>query len=90
VRDHHLLIDWKLFFSTPFAGKREIVGFGQNGSAIYEDIRDYPAPAIRFREDDAEIAALRQKEKGDWNALTIEEKKTRNVELLSIAFVTLS
>merc|ERR1719244_1622262 len=34
-----------------------------------------PFPAIRFKEDVGEIAALREKEKGDWKKLTKEEKK---------------
>ena len=29
----------------------------------------------RFKEDNAEIAMLREKEKGDWKKLTLEEKK---------------
>jgi len=33
-------------------------------------------PAIRFREDDAAVTALRAKEKGDWKQLTLDEKKT--------------
>eukprot|EP00914_Ancora_sagittata_P007078 GHVO01014044.1.p1 GENE.GHVO01014044.1~~GHVO01014044.1.p1 ORF type:complete len:195 (-),score=11.29 GHVO01014044.1:467-1051(-) len=60
----------------PRIGSREVVGFGQNGSAIYHDLREYPCPAVRFREDDEVIAALREKEKGDWSLLTIDEKKT--------------
>lgn len=30
----------------------------------------------RFRENTKEILALREKEKGDWKSLTLEEKKT--------------
>ncbi|ELU14233.1 hypothetical protein CAPTEDRAFT_220890 [Capitella teleta] len=60
----------------PRIGKREIVGFGQNGSAVYHDLREYPCPAIRFRESDEVITALREKEKGDWSLLTLDEKKT--------------
>ncbi|XP_071528846.1 cytochrome c oxidase subunit 4 isoform 2, mitochondrial-like [Panulirus ornatus] len=32
-------------------------------------------PAIRFKEDTLDIQALREKEKGDWKKLTLEEKK---------------
>merc|ERR1711872_878745 len=56
-------------------GKREIVGFGGNGEATYIDSVMAPFPAIRFKEDVGEIAALREKEKGDWKKLTKEEKK---------------
>jgi len=56
-------------------GKREVVGFGGNGEATYIDSVMAPFPAIRFKEDVGEIAALREKEKGDWKKLTKEEKK---------------
>lgn len=56
-------------------GKREIVGHGWNGTACYADRTDYPMPAVRFREDTPEICALREKEKGDWKKLSLEEKK---------------
>ena len=56
-------------------GKREIVGYGWNGTACYADRVDYPMPAIRFREPTNEINALREKEKQDWKKLSIEEKK---------------
>ncbi|XP_046386716.1 cytochrome c oxidase subunit 4 isoform 1, mitochondrial-like [Ischnura elegans] len=56
-------------------GNREIVGFGYNGQANYMDRADFPLPAIRFRENTPDIQALREKEKGDWKKLTIEEKK---------------
>lgn len=36
-------------------GNREIVGFGINGQANYQDRADFPLPAVRFREDTAEI-----------------------------------
>ncbi|XP_077283336.1 cytochrome c oxidase subunit 4 isoform 1, mitochondrial-like [Arctopsyche grandis] len=57
-------------------GSREIVGHGMNGQANYQDRIDYPMPSIRFREDTADVKALREKEKGDWRKLTVEEKKT--------------
>jgi len=56
-------------------GKREIVGHGHNGMPIYIDRLDYPYPAIRFREDDAFALKLKEKEKGDWKKLSVEEKK---------------
>lgn len=56
-------------------GKREVVGFGFNGGLNYVDREDFPMPAIRFKESNNEIVVLREKEKGDWKKLTIEEKK---------------
>jgi len=56
-------------------GKREVVGFGYNGEESYIDDVMFPFPAIRFKEDTAEISMLREKEKGDWKKLTLEEKK---------------
>ncbi|XP_035205660.1 cytochrome c oxidase subunit 4 isoform 1, mitochondrial-like [Stegodyphus dumicola] len=56
-------------------GNRDVVGFGVNGSYTYVDRADYPMPAIRFRENTPESQALREKEKGDWKKLTLEEKK---------------
>ncbi|XP_055906948.1 cytochrome c oxidase subunit 4 isoform 1, mitochondrial [Eupeodes corollae] len=56
-------------------GKREIVGYGWNGSANYRDRVDYPMPAIRFREPTNEILCLRAKEQQDWKKLSIEEKR---------------
>ncbi|XP_014294328.1 cytochrome c oxidase subunit 4 isoform 1, mitochondrial [Halyomorpha halys] len=56
-------------------GTREIVGFGFNGVPNYVDRADFPLPAIRFRPDTPDIKALREKEKGDWKALSIGEKK---------------
>ncbi|CAG9860169.1 unnamed protein product [Phyllotreta striolata] len=56
-------------------GKREIVGYGFNGEPNYVDRSDFPLPAIRWKEPNADILALREKEKGDWNKLSIEEKK---------------
>ena len=58
-----------------FPGNRDIVGFGVNGNPAYADREDYPAPAIRFMENTPEILALREKEKGDWKSLTLDEKK---------------
>jgi len=70
------LIQARLYHGRALIGKREVVGFGTNGSYSYIDRPDYPYPAIRFREDNQELVALRAKEKGDWKSLTLDEKKT--------------
>jgi len=57
------------------AAGREYVAFFISGEPAYADRLDYPFPAIRFRKMDAEFKALRQKEKGDWKNLSLEEKK---------------
>jgi len=64
------------YYGKKFIGSREVVGYGTNGSYNYIDRVEMPFPAIRFREDTPEIKVLREKEKGDWRNLTIEEKKT--------------
>lgn len=56
-------------------GKREVVGYGVNGDEHYIDRLDFPMPAIRFKEPTADILALREKEKGDWKKLSMDEKK---------------
>jgi len=56
-------------------GSREVVGWGTNGEATYFDVLVAPFPAIRWREDTPEIKALKDKEKGDWKKLSIEDKK---------------
>ena len=56
-------------------GNRDWVGFGLGGDATYQDRHGYPFPAIRFKENSNELIALREKEKGDWRKLTLEEKK---------------
>jgi len=56
-------------------GNREVVGYGFNGQPFYADRDDFPMPAIRWREPTNEIKALREKEKGDWKQLSLEEKK---------------
>lgn len=56
-------------------GKREVVGFGVNGTESYVDTAQAPFPAIRFKEESPEIAKIIAKEKGDWKKLTLEEKK---------------
>jgi len=57
------------------AAGREYVAFFISGEPAYADRLDYPFPAIRFRKMDAEFKALRQKEKGDWKNLSLEDKK---------------
>ncbi|GMT28855.1 hypothetical protein PFISCL1PPCAC_20152, partial [Pristionchus fissidentatus] len=54
---------------------REVVGYGQSGEPNYVDRYDYWYPAIRFRNEDATIAPVREKEKGDWKNLSVDEKK---------------
>lgn len=56
-------------------GKREVVGYGWNGLPVYADRVDYPMPAIRFKEPTPDVLALREKEKGDWKKLSLQEKK---------------
>ncbi|XP_011865837.1 PREDICTED: cytochrome c oxidase subunit 4 isoform 1, mitochondrial-like [Vollenhovia emeryi] len=56
-------------------GNRDVVGFGYNGDPTYIDRIDFPCPAVRWRENTPDIMALREKEKGDWRKLSIEEKK---------------
>ena len=60
-----------------FTGDRDIVGSGPGGDPFYVDQEDFPCPAIRFGKNTPEIMALREKEKGDWKSLTLEEKKRR-------------
>lgn len=36
-------------------GKREIVGYGMNGSPLYVDRPDFPLPAIRWKEPSADL-----------------------------------
>jgi len=54
---------------------RDIVGYGLNGEPVYFDSITYPFPGVRFMKNTPEILALREKEKGDWNKLSLEEKK---------------
>ena len=63
-----------LFFIT-LSGNRDIVGYGWNGNPVYGDREEYPFPAIRFKENTPDVLALREKEKGDWKALSKEDKK---------------
>ncbi|KAH3774488.1 cytochrome c oxidase subunit 4 isoform 1, mitochondrial-like [Dreissena polymorpha] len=59
----------------PQIGNRDIVGPSIWTSHDYHDTPDQPYPAVRFAENTSEVLALRAKEKGDWNSLTMEEKK---------------
>ncbi|XP_014254211.1 cytochrome c oxidase subunit 4 isoform 1, mitochondrial-like [Cimex lectularius] len=56
-------------------GTREVVGYGINGTPSYWDLEMFPYPAVRFREITPNIKALKEKEKGNWKSLTIDEKK---------------
>jgi len=63
------------YYGKAKIGKREIVGYGLTGAYEYFDRMDYPYPAIRFREITGDLIALKEKEKGDWKKLSLEEKK---------------
>ena len=63
-------------YSRETIGNREWVGYGHFGTACYLDTITCPFPSVRWKENTNEILALREKEKGDWRKLTIEEKKT--------------
>ncbi|KAF5291927.1 hypothetical protein FQA39_LY14159 [Lamprigera yunnana] len=56
-------------------GNRDVVGHGMNGQPLYVDRGDVPMPSLRWKENTPDVLALRDKEKGDWNKLSIEEKK---------------
>ncbi|XP_012221014.1 cytochrome c oxidase subunit 4 isoform 1, mitochondrial [Linepithema humile] len=56
-------------------GNRDVVGFGYNGEPVYVDRVDFPCPAIRWKENTPDVMALREKEKGDWKKLSVEEKR---------------
>lgn len=62
-------------YTNSMCGKREYVGFGLNGSPIYVDLITHPMPAIRFKEANHDICALRKKEQDDWKNLTKDEIK---------------
>ena len=46
-----------------------------NSEPIYIDTTDFPMPAIRYKEVTPDIQALKEKEKGDWKKLSIQDKK---------------
>jgi cytochrome c oxidase subunit 4 len=75
IRNAPAAARWSSSDAASKIGSREIVGYGWNGQPIYYDRVDYPMPAIRFREDSKEIKVLREKEKGDWKKLSLEERK---------------
>lgn len=56
-------------------GNREVVGFGFNGIPSYADRLEFPFPAVRFKPTLPDVQVIREKEKGDWKKLSIEEKK---------------
>lgn len=56
-------------------GNRDVVGHGINGTYSYVDHIAFPMPAVRWKENTPEVMALRDKEKGDWKKLSIEDKK---------------
>jgi cytochrome c oxidase subunit 4 len=70
---HHVEFDRKSVY--PRIGNREIVGFGRNGEPSYYDAPDSPLPGIRWKEDTPELKKLREKARGDWSALSLDEKK---------------
>lgn len=59
----------------PKLGNRDIVGPSFSITFDYHDMPSYPAPSVRWAPNTPEVLALRQKELGDWNTLTLEEKK---------------
>ncbi|XP_014679842.1 PREDICTED: cytochrome c oxidase subunit 4 isoform 1, mitochondrial-like [Priapulus caudatus] len=56
-------------------GNRDIVGFGHNGEPTYEDRPDYPCPAVRFHENSADVLTMREREKGGWKELSLDDKR---------------
>ncbi|KAI4487077.1 hypothetical protein M0802_012066 [Mischocyttarus mexicanus] len=69
----HLIRNYNQELAT--IGNRDIVGPGHNNGYTYIDRTDFPMPALRFKANTPDVLALREKEKGDWRKLTIEEKK---------------
>ncbi|XP_026479793.1 cytochrome c oxidase subunit 4 isoform 1, mitochondrial-like [Ctenocephalides felis] len=63
------------YYNRGIIGNREVVGYGLNGSYSYYESTMFPFPAVRWMENTPEIMALREKEKGDWRKMTVEEKK---------------
>lgn len=47
------------------------------------DRPEFPLPAVRFGENTKEVLALREKEKGDWKNLSLDEKKKCNYLIMS-------
>ncbi|KAL2722773.1 hypothetical protein V1478_009636, partial [Vespula squamosa] len=65
----------KSHYALSTIGNRDIVGSGYNNTSTYVDRTDFPMPAIRFKANTPDVLALREKEKGDWKKLSIDEKK---------------
>ncbi|KAL1463161.1 hypothetical protein WDU94_014942 [Cyamophila willieti] len=63
------------WINRAFIGNREVVGHGKNGIAGYSDNVFYPFPAIRYKVFECDLLLLREKEKGHWNSLTLDEKR---------------
>jgi len=59
----------------PKVGNRDIVAEGINSTPFYVDLTIIPMAAVRFGENTPEVLARREKEKGDWKALSLEDKK---------------
>jgi len=57
----------------PKIGNRDVVGCGVNNRPNYGDRFDWPYPAVRWGENTAALAKLREKERGDWKKLSVEE-----------------
>lgn len=56
-------------------GNREVVGPSITGVESYYDRVDHPCPPIRFKAPSPEFDALREREKGEWKTMSIEDKK---------------
>jgi len=75
VEPHELPADVKRVF-YPKLGNRDIVGYGRNGQYTYLERTDLPYPGVRFKENTEDIMVLKEKEKGPWTALTVDEVKS--------------
>lgn len=73
----YLYVCSNTYYGRAKIGSREVVGYGLNGAYEYFERMDFPYPAIRFREIKGDLVPLKEKEKGDWKNLTLDEKKTR-------------
>ena len=61
-------------FHEMVQGNRDQVGWGSNGLPYYFDCPLVPFPAVRYKLNTPEVLALREKEKGDWCKLSMDEK----------------
>jgi len=59
----------------PKIGNRDIVRSSETGQVHYYDMEDFPFPTVRWGANTPEVLALREKEQGDWTAMSIAEKK---------------